>query len=180
MRKKLIIFDRDNTLNIDSFGYAHDKTKCILFEDVYDFFNSIDKLINICVVTNQSGIGRGYFSLKEMNEFNEEINNLIKIKTIHRGIDQFFFCPHLPSDKCDCRKPKNLLIRKALKHFNCHPNEAILIGDKVTDCQAGISAGVLSVLLNRLNRDSINLKLENPQIIITDSLNLNFLKKFLY
>ena len=77
MRKKLIILDRDNTLNNDA-GYSHDKSKCILFEDVYDFFSSIDILINICVVTNQSGIGRGYFSLKQMHDFNLEINKLIR------------------------------------------------------------------------------------------------------
>jgi len=178
MKKKLIIFDRDNTLNYDNSGYMHDKSACILFDDVYEFFRSIDTLINICVVTNQSGIGRGYFTLQEMQDFNSEINKLIKQNTNHRGIDHFFFCPHLPLDKCDCRKPKNSLVIKALSHFNCQPNEALLIGDKISDCQAGLSAGVLSILLKR---DSINIKdYENLNIIISESLNINSLAKYLY
>ena len=178
MRKKLIIFDRDNTLNYDKEGYIHDKTACILFDDVYEFFSSIDTLINICVVTNQSGIGRGYFSVKEMEDFNSEINKLIKQNTNHRGIDHFFFCPHAPLDKCDCRKPKNILIIKALSYFNCDPSEAILIGDKISDCQAGLSAGVTSILLNR-NLENLE-AYENSNIIFQNSLNLNSMKKYLY
>jgi len=178
MRKKLIIFDRDNTLNYDKEGYIHVKTACILFDDVYEFFSSIDTLINICVVTNQSGIGRGYFSVKEMEDFNSEINKLIKQNTNHRGIDHFFFCPHAPLDKCDCRKPKNTLIIKALSYFNCDPSEAILIGDKISDCQAGLSAGVTSILLNR-NLENLE-AYENSNIIVQNSLNLNSLKKYLY
>ena len=178
MRKKLIIFDRDNTLNIDTSGYSHCKSSCKLFNDVYDFFSSIDIFINICVVTNQSGIGRGYFSLKEMHDFNSEINKLIYLKTKHRGIDHFFFCPHVPTDECNCRKPKNLLIKKALKHFNCEPDEAILIGDKISDCEAGVSADVFSILLDR---NSKNLKtFDNPMISICDSLNIDSLKKYLF
>ena len=73
-------------------------------------FETIDTIINICVVTNQSGIGRGFYKEKEMHEFNDQINKLIKSKTNHNGINKFFFCPHLPSDNCDCRKPKNKLV----------------------------------------------------------------------
>lgn len=177
MRKKLIIFDRDNTLNIDKKGYSHNISQCVLFDDVYNFFSSIETFINICVVTNQSGIGRGYFSLKEMNNFNSEINKLIRANTKHRGVDHFFYCPHIPSDNCDCRKPKNLLVKKALLYFKCKSDEAILIGDKLSDYEAGISAGVLSVLIRR---NSENHEIENNKNIITcESLNMKFLKKYL-
>ena len=84
-----------------------------------------------------------------MENFNAEINRLIKLKTNHRGIDRFFFCPHMPSDNCSCRKPNNGLILEALKYFKCKPNEALLIGDKISDCEAGSSAGILSLLLDR-------------------------------
>ena len=149
MKKKLIIFDRDGTLNKDPKGYTHNKSQCELFEDVYRFFSAIDTFFNICVVTNQSGIGRGFYSEKDMHEFNKEINKLIRLKTAHRGIDNFFFCAHLPSQNCNCRKPNNGLIVEALEYFKCNPNEAILIGDKISDCQAGLKTGVLSILINR-------------------------------
>ena len=150
MPKKLIIFDRDGTLNIDK-GYTHNKSQCILYDDVYKFFSSIEIFINTCVVTNQSGIGRGFYSEEQMHEFNLEINNLIRKKTSHRGIDYFFFCPHTPSDKCNCRKPKNALVKKALKKFKCRPDEALLVGDKISDCYAGLKTGVQSILLDRDN-----------------------------
>ena len=67
------------------------KSQCRLFDDVYEFFSLIDTFINVCVVTNQSGIGRGYFSVHDMENFNEEINKLIRFNTSHRGIDRFFF-----------------------------------------------------------------------------------------
>ena len=177
MQKKLIIFDRDNTLNIDRFGYSHIKSKCELFEDVYDFFSLIDTFINVCVVTNQSGIGRGYFSVKDMENFNAEINRLIKLKTNHRGIDRFFFCPHLPSDNCSCRKPNNALILEALKYFKCKPNEALLIGDKISDCEAGSSSGILSLLLDRNFKSSETL--ESSKFNKCESLRIKYLKKYL-
>ena len=147
--KKLLILDRDGTINKDEFGYSYDMRSCSLFEDVYNLFETIDTIINICVVTNQSGIGRGFYKENEMHEFNAQINKLIKLKTKHNGIDKFFFCPHKPSEKCECRKPKNKLVLKALNFYNCDAKDAILIGDKVSDYIAGISAGVDSFLLQR-------------------------------
>lgn len=177
MSKKLIIFDRDGTINIDLNGYTHDKSQCKIYEDVFSFFSSLDTNINICVITNQSGIGRGYYTEKDMHEFNSEINKIIKLKTMHRGIDHFFFCPHLPNDKCNCRKPKNELVKKALEFFKCKPHEALLIGDKLTDFQAGSSAGVQSILLNR--EKSLNLvELEDLEIDSCRFLDFNYFKDY--
>ena len=178
MSKKLIIFDRDGTINFDSKGYSHNKSQCKIYEDVLSFFSALDTNINICVITNQSGIGRGYYTEKDMHEFNSEINKIIRSKTLHRGIDHFFFCPHIPSDKCNCRKPKNELVKKALEFFKCKPEEALLIGDKLTDFEAGSSAGVQSILLDR--EKSLNLeKLKNLKVISYFSLDFNYFKYYL-
>lgn len=178
MCKKLIMFDRDGTINMDSEGYSHNKSQCKIYEDVFSFFSAIDTNINICVVTNQSGIGRGFYTEKEMHAFNSEINKIIKSKTMHRGVDHFFFCPHIPSDNCNCRKPKNELIIKALQYFNCEPREALLIGDKLTDFEAGSSVGVQSILIDREHKFNID-KLDNLQVDICNSLDFNYLKNYL-
>lgn len=178
MSKKLIIFDRDGTLNFDENGYTHNKACCILYEDVYKFFSAIDIFINICVVTNQSGIGRGFYSEKAMHEFNLEINNLIRKKTSHRGIDHFFFCPHTPSDNCDCRKPENALVREALRFFKCQPDEALLVGDKLSDCKAGLKTSVQSILLDRNNLFCDEKHLPND-IEVFESLDIHNFKKYL-
>lgn len=178
MPKRLIIFDRDGTLNFDQNGYTHNKADCILYDDVYKFFSSIDIFINICVVTNQSGIGRRFFSEKQMHEFNLEINNLITKKTSHRGIDYFFFCPHTPSENCDCRKPKNALVKKALKKFQCRPDQALLIGDKLSDCYSGLKTGVQSLLLDRDNKFT-RYKSSEIEFDILQSLDMKNLSNFL-
>ena len=178
MSKKLIIFDRDGTINLDPYGYTHIKSQCKIYDDVFRFFSSLDTNINICVVTNQSGIGRGYYTEKEMHEFNSEINKIIRLKTKHRGIDHFFFCPHLPSDKCNCRKPRNQLVKKALKFYKTKPNQALLIGDKFSDFEAGSSAGVKSILLNR-ERNLDLVKLRNLKVDSYDSLDFNYFKSYL-
>ena len=178
MSKKLIIFDRDGTINLDSKGYTYLKSECNLYEDVFGFFSALDTNINICVITNQSGIGRGYYTEKDMHKFNAEINKIIRLKTMHRGIDHFFFCPHIPSDNCNCRKPKNELVKKALEFFKCKPHEALFIGDKLTDLQAGLSAGVQGILINRENLLDLE-KLENLKINSCCSLNFSNLKNYL-
>ncbi|KGG16352.1 MULTISPECIES: D-glycero-alpha-D-manno-heptose-1,7-bisphosphate 7-phosphatase [unclassified Prochlorococcus] len=144
-----MLLDRDGTINIDEDGYSHDYNKCILFDDVYEFFTRINYNIKVCVVTNQSGIGRGLFSLNQMNEFNNKINSLIRKNSDHPGIDKFFYCPHKPIDLCNCRKPKTGLIEKALNYYQCNSENSILIGDKTTDLLAGKGCGVKSYLLKR-------------------------------
>ena len=173
--KKLLILDRDGTLNKDHNGYSHDMRSCSLFDDVYKLFEMIDTIINICVVTNQSGIGRGFYKESQMHEFNAQINKLIKLKTKHNGIKKFFFCPHKPSENCECRKPKNKLVIEALNFFNCEAKNAILIGDKISDCIAGINSGVESFLLQREEKIFVNHKDLNSIKIIKslDSILLN-------
>ena len=129
-------------------------------------------------MTNQSGIGRGFYSEEEMHEFNLEINKLIRKKTSHRGIDHFFFCPHTPFDKCNCRKPKNDLVKQALKFFKCSPTEALLIGDKFSDCQAGLRTGVKSILLDRENNLNCDKYLAND-IVILKSLDIKKIGDYL-
>ena len=177
--KKLLILDRDGTINKDKCGYSHDMRSCSLFADVYKLFEMIDTIINICVVTNQSGIGRGFYKEEHMHEFNTQINKLIKLKTNHDGIDKFFFCPHKPSDDCECRKPKNKLVIEALRYYKCEPENAILIGDKISDCLAGISVGVDSFLLQREN-EIFDYSKDYKLIKTIKSLDSNLLNQYLY
>lgn len=177
--KKLLILDRDGTLNKDEKGYCHDMRSCSLFADVYKLFEIIDTTINICVVTNQSGIGRGFYKEEEMHEFNAKINKLIKLKTKHNGINKFFFCPHKPSENCACRKPKNKLVIEALNFYNCEAENAILIGDKISDCVAGISTGVESFLIQRGEKNSECTK-ELKSIRTIKSLNSSLLNPYLF
>ncbi len=148
---RLLLLDRDGTINKDDNGYSYRVESCVLFDDVLPFFRKLKSSITVVVVTNQSGVSRSYFTLEMMHKFNRKISGLILDAGSHLGISNFYYCPHHPNDLCDCRKPKPGLILSALRDYNVTPSQAILIGDKLSDCEAASAANIPSFLLDRSN-----------------------------
>ena len=94
----------------------------------------------IIVITNQSVVGRGLISLHAAEKINQRLTDTIK-KSGGR-IDGFFMCPHKHDDNCECRKPRPGLIFQAAHTLTLDLKRSILIGDALTDLQAGLNAGV--------------------------------------
>lgn len=107
----------------------------------------------IFIITNQSVIGRGIISLQTAKHINYKIIEIIQQKG--GRIEEIFICPHTPEDNCPCRKPKPGLIFKAKEKYNIDLKNSILIGDSITDLQAGFSAGVGKNILVRTGRGSV-------------------------
>ena len=149
--KKLCLLDRDGVLNVDK-DYLH-KT-----EDVEWIPGSLEAIawlnrqgFQVVVVTNQSGVARGYFTEKTVRNLHDWMASEIK----HSGgeIAAFYYCPHLPGAAvkqydvdCDCRKPRPGMILQALGDFNIQPDDAFLIGDSPRDVEAAEAAGVKGYL----------------------------------
>ena len=76
---------------------------------------------------------------------------ILELEKNEINIDAIYYCPHTPDEKCECRKPKTGLLKNALKKFNFHPQDCILIGDSITDIQAGDDFGVKTYLLGKEN-----------------------------
>ncbi len=91
-------------------------------------------------VTNQSGIGRGYFSWETLHAMHQKLQDALD--ALGGNIDAFFVCPHLPEAQCSCRKPKPGLFEQALDHFKAQPEQALAIGDSERDCLAAAAAGI--------------------------------------
>ncbi|MEO2067929.1 MAG: HAD family hydrolase [Desulfurobacteriaceae bacterium] len=145
--KKAIFLDRDNTLIKDD-GYIHEPEKVELLEGVPEGLKLLkEKGYLLIVVSNQSGIGRGYFEEKDFHAVNRRLQELLK--PYHVQIDDFFFCPHHPNDNCNCRKPKTGMVEKAVKKWNIDLSKSFVIGDKEIDvmlafnsrCRGGILVG---------------------------------------
>lgn len=147
MQSKAIFFDRDNTLIIDS-NYMHKIEDLSFYQDTFTALKNIqDKGHMLFIVTNQSGIGRGYFSEEQMHTFNNHM--LSKLNEQGINIKEIVFCPHTPEDECDCRKPSPKLINELIDRYNIDKSKSYMLGDKLSDAEAGLNAGIKGVLLNK-------------------------------
>ncbi len=134
LMNKAVFLDRDGTINVEK-GYLY-KTDEFEFisgaEEAIHIFNELNYLV--IVVSNQSGIGRGYYSVKDVYNLHQYINRLLALS--NSRIDGFYFCPHEPKDGCRCRKPQTLLFEKAQREHNIDMNYSYIVGDKLSDIEA--------------------------------------------
>ncbi len=142
---KAIFLDRDGTINVD-FGYVY-KTEDLEFlpgvVEALQIFQELGYLL--IIITNQSGIGRGYFTLEDAEGFNQAMSQELKKHGI--VISNFFTCPHAPEEKCECRKPSPHLVMEAIKQYKITPDESYMFGDKKSDVECGENSGVKSFLI---------------------------------
>jgi histidinol-phosphate phosphatase family protein len=127
-KRKAIFVDRDGTLNYDR-GYTHKLSDLKIYDDIIPLLmDYYEKNFLIIVITNQSGIGRGYYTVDEMESFNREIARELIYKGIK--IEDFFYCPHTPDQGCRCRKPETGLIEEASIKYDIDISNSVVIGDR--------------------------------------------------
>jgi len=142
MEVKAVFLDRDGTIikDVHYLSKLEDVKLMPLAKEGLELMKECGyKLI---VVTNQSGVGRGYFTEEFVIRTHEVINDLVG-----GLIDKFYFCPHRPEDNCSCRKPNTGMIDKAVKEFNINKTKSYIVGDKETDVELGLNAGITPLLV---------------------------------
>ena len=139
-QNKAVFLDRDGVLNVD-YGYVH-KIKELKFEKkIFKILRYYKKRNYIfIIITNQSGIGRKYFNIEDVNKFNSKLSNELLKKNIN--IQDIYICPHTPSMKCKCRKPSPKMVNDASFIWNIDKKKSLMIGDKLTDYQCSKNAGI--------------------------------------
>ncbi len=158
MTIKTIFLDRDGVINKDV-NYAYKIVDFEFIEGIFDVCISFQNLgYKIIIVTNQSGISRGYYS---ENDF-QTITNwmLAQFKKNDINILDIFHCPHSPDSHCNCRKPKPGMLLNARYKHNINMQNSWIIGDKEVDIIAGISSGITNTILvkNGHKIDELNSK----------------------
>ena len=98
------------------------------------------------VVTNQSGVGRGYFSLESVYVIHRQLQNDMRLHKLQPFKD-FAICPHAPDDNCHCRKPSGQMIQELISKHHVDPKHSYMVGDKLIDAESGINAGIGGVLV---------------------------------
>jgi D-glycero-beta-D-manno-heptose 1-phosphate adenylyltransferase len=144
-RKPALFLDRDGTL-IEHIEYLHEPEKVKILpgalEGVRKFY---EKGYYIVIVTNQPGIGMGYFSKEDMYKVNKEV--LKHVSRYGINVDKIYFSPYSKADASRCRKPEPGMIEKAVQDLPINLEKSIVIGDMTSDIQLGKNAGCLTMLV---------------------------------
>jgi D-glycero-D-manno-heptose 1,7-bisphosphate phosphatase len=142
---RVVILDRDGTIVVDR-GYLGDPAglefEVGAAEGLQWLYSNGYRLI---VITNQSGIGRGLFSLERLQAMNSRLTEMVA--SAGAQLEGIYFCPHTPDDHCDCRKPELGLMTRAALELGFIPALATVIGDKKSDIEFGRRAGARTILI---------------------------------
>ncbi len=142
--EKALFLDRDGVVNIEK-EYLYKIEDFEFFEGIFESLKKIQKLgYRIFIITNQSGIGRGYYTIEDFNiltswMIKEFAKNAIEISQVE-------FCPHGPDDNCLCRKPKTGMIDNILKNYDIDLKNSWLVGDKNSDILCAKNAGIKNTI----------------------------------
>ncbi|WP_110643216.1 D-glycero-beta-D-manno-heptose 1,7-bisphosphate 7-phosphatase [Salinicola sp. CPA57] len=144
---KLIILDRDGVINRDSDAYIKSLSE---WEPYPDAIAAIAQLHQngwtIAIATNQSGIGRGYYDTRTLEQIHCRLRSLVSEAGGEIAIIEY--CPHLPADNCDCRKPRAGMLIRIRKSLNIPTLDGCwMVGDSLRDIQAGIAGGCRTALV---------------------------------
>ncbi|MDD6055734.1 MAG: HAD family hydrolase [Helicobacteraceae bacterium] len=155
-KRKLVFFDRDGVVNLEDAPYGY-RIETFYFAPYFmELFLYLKSQDSLCfLVTNQSGINRGFYTQKDFEILSGFMQDCIKSTLMiplrqggfmpqNIGFDGIYFCPHKPEENCACRKPGTKMLESALSDFKLNINEfdSYIIGDRDSDMEAGLKAGI--------------------------------------
>lgn len=163
----LLILDRDGVINEDSDDYIRS------LADWRPIPGSIDAIarasragFRVAIATNQSGLGRGFFTLDQLEEIHRELYSLVE--EAGGSIAGIFYCPHLPGDACGCRKPATGLLDAIESELGEPVAGAWFVGDSLKDLQAARASGCLPALVTTGKGKGTASQIEDPEAELED------------
>lgn len=148
--KRAVFVDRDGTMNEES-GYLFRKEECRFIPGALEAIALLHLAgFLVVVITNQSGIARGYYSESDLEKLHVYMNHAIA--AAGGKVDGWYHCPHhpdypTPGALCDCRKPLPGLLYRAARELDIDLASSWMVGDKIADIQAGLAAGCRTILV---------------------------------
>ncbi|NNF66298.1 MAG: D-glycero-beta-D-manno-heptose 1,7-bisphosphate 7-phosphatase [Gammaproteobacteria bacterium] len=147
---KLVVLDRDGTINRDSDAFIKSAAE---WEALPGSLEAITRLFltgwTVCVASNQSGIGRGLFTVVDLHDIQAKMQH--EIELLGGQIAGFYYCPHTPDDGCSCRKPLPGLLEEIAKRFAIELDDVPMIGDSLRDLQAAEAVAARPILVRTGN-----------------------------
>lgn len=145
MGKRYVLLDRDGTIIVDK-HYLHDPDGVELLPGAIEGLKKMQELgFGLAVLTNQSGVGRGYYDEASVHACNLRMKELLSLHGV--VIDGVYHCPHAPEETCDCRKPATGMMDQAARELDFEPSRAYMVGDKKADMGVGRNTGATTILV---------------------------------
>ncbi|MCK4846180.1 MAG: HAD family hydrolase [Deltaproteobacteria bacterium] len=145
-KSPVVFLDRDGTLNIDT-EYIGTPEGFTLFDGAALGVKRLnDAGVKAMVVTNQSGLGRGYFTEADLKAVNDRLEEIL-LEEGAAKLDGIYYCPHHPDDNCKCRKPETGLVEQASSQHAIDMGRAFVIGDKESDILLAKNIGAKGILI---------------------------------
>ncbi len=174
MSDKVVFLDRDGTINVDH-GFVHHVSDFQFIDGAVAAIKALREAgFLVAVVTNQSGVGRGLYSLADIHAVHDHLRaELTKFET---RVDAIAYCPHSPDDQCDCRKPRTGMFDQVARELaiEIDRQESWMVGDRSTDIEFGHALGLRTALIRGPLCESSELPgpsdLSGPPELIGDSL----------
>ena len=136
---KLVILDRDGTLNRESDEYIKTPDEWHALPGALEAVGRLNHAgYHVVLATNQSGLGRGLFDVAALNAIHKRMNK--ELAAVGGRLDAIFYCPHTPADACTCRKPLPGLLEQVAERFGVSLNGVPFVGDSLSDMQAAHAA----------------------------------------
>lgn len=143
--RRFVLLDRDGTVNVER-HYLSDPDQLELFACVGPALRHLRDLgFGLIVLTNQSGVARGYFDLATVERVHDRLRTLLMAEGIR--LDGIYLCPHGPDEDCACRKPRPGMVDQAVAEHGFDPRQAFMIGDKAVDVDLGHAVGATPILV---------------------------------
>ncbi len=144
---KAVFLDRDGTIVEDNDGYINNPSRVKILPLASEAIKKFNEAgFKVIVITNQSGIGRGYFDGKTLGLIHQKMIELLAENKVL--VDDIFYCPHIDEDRCTCRKPLPGMIAEAVLKHDIDLAESWAIGDSERDIAAGKNAGCRTILIS--------------------------------
>ncbi len=172
---RAVFLDRDGTINEEA-GYLDSLDKLIIFPAAFDAIRMINETgIKVVVVTNQSGVARGFFDEGFVNAVHARMNEIFRQKGAF--IDRFYYCPHHPTEgigkyriSCDCRKPAPGMVMKASEQLDIDLPGSYVVGDMAKDIELANNVGARGILVRTGYGEKVNASDIKPAYIARDIL----------
>lgn len=146
MKNPIILLDRDGVINFDSDEYIKSPDEWQAIPGSLEAIAQLNRCgYQVLVVTNQSGIARGYYDLATLDLIHEKLTE--ELAAVGGHIEAFYFCPHHPKDKCHCRKPQPGMLHKIREKYALDFKDVFFIGDSLTDMQVALEVGCKPILV---------------------------------